>query len=160
MASALARTEHEVALVRRKSGGVVRFDRARSLFGAEFVHTTSRLSRDADPGAVPDPQLHSHLILFAAERTDGKLAAIESRRLYRTARENGAFYRAELAANLRELGLPIERRTGRGARTSSYVASPRSSPPAGPLAPRTSSGQRASFASATAASRGPGSSAR
>ncbi|MGA8745408.1 MAG: MobF family relaxase [Solirubrobacterales bacterium] len=116
VASALARTEREVALVRRKSGGVVRFERARSLLAAEFVHTSSRLAQDQEAGGIPDPQLHSHLVLFAAERTDGKLAAIESRRLYRSARENGAWYRAELAANLSELGLPIERRTGRGGR--------------------------------------------
>jgi conjugative relaxase-like TrwC/TraI family protein len=116
VASALARTELEVALVRRKSGGVVRFERAKSLLGAEFVHTSSRLAQDQEAGGIPDPQLHSHLVLFAAERTDGKLAAIESRRLYRSARESGAWYRAELAANLRELGLPIERRTGRNGR--------------------------------------------
>ena len=116
MAGALVRTEREVALVRRKSGGVVRFERAKSLLAAEFVHTSSRLAQDQVAGAVPDPQLHSHLIFFAAERTDGKLAAIESRQLYRSARENGAWYRAELAAALRELGVPIERRTGRGGR--------------------------------------------
>jgi conjugative relaxase-like TrwC/TraI family protein len=116
VASALARTEREVALVRRKSGGVVRFERAKSLLAAEFVHTTSRLAQDQEAGGIPDPQLHSHLVLFAAERFDGKLAAIESRQLYKTARENGAWYRAELAANLRELGVPIERRTGRNQR--------------------------------------------
>ncbi len=113
VASALARTEREVALVRRKSGGVVRFERAKSLLAAEFVHTSSRLAQDQEAGGIPDPQLHSHLVVFAAERTDGKLAAVESRQLYRSARENGAWYRAELAANLRELGLPIERRTGK-----------------------------------------------
>ncbi len=116
VASALARTEREVALVRRKSGGVVRFEPAKSLLAAEFVHTSSRLARDQDIGGVPDPQLHSHLIVFAAQRTDDKLAAVESRRLYRSARESGAWYRAELAANLRELGLEVERRTGRGER--------------------------------------------
>jgi conjugative relaxase-like TrwC/TraI family protein len=114
--SALERTEREVDLVRRRSGGVVRFERARSLLAAEFVHTSSRLAQDQEAGAVPDPQLHSHLLVFAAERDDGKLAAVESRRLYRSARESGAWYRAELAANLRELGLEIERRTGRGGR--------------------------------------------
>ena len=31
-----------------------------------------------------DPQLHSHVILLAAERLDGKLAAIESKQLYRS----------------------------------------------------------------------------
>jgi conjugative relaxase-like TrwC/TraI family protein len=116
VASALERTEREVALVRRKSGGVVHFERAKSLLAAEFVHTSSRLAQDQEAGAVPDPQLHSHLLVFAAERTDGKLAAVESRRLYRSARESGAWYRAELAANLRQLGLSLERRTGRGGR--------------------------------------------
>lgn len=116
VASALARTEREVELVRRRSGGVVRFEHARSLLGAEFVHTTSRLAAGQATGEVPDPQLHSHLVLFAAERADGSLAAIESRRLYHSARENGAWYRAELAANLGELGLPIELRTGRHGR--------------------------------------------
>lgn len=116
VASALARTEREVALVRRKSGGIVRFERADSLLAAEFVHTSSRLAHDQDAGGVPDPQLHSHLIVFAAQRADGRLAAVESRRLYRSARENGAWYRAELAANLRQLGLEVERRTGRAER--------------------------------------------
>jgi conjugative relaxase-like TrwC/TraI family protein len=55
VASALARTEREVALVRRKSSGVVRFERARSLLGAEFVHTSSRLAQDQEAGGMPDP---------------------------------------------------------------------------------------------------------
>ncbi len=71
VASALARTEREVALVRRRSGGVVRFERAKSLLAAEFVHTSSRLAQDKEAGGVPDPQVHSHLVLFAAERYDG-----------------------------------------------------------------------------------------
>jgi len=116
VASALERTEREVALVRRKSNGVVRFERAKSLLAAEFVHTSSRLAQDQEAGGIPDPQLHSHLVVFAAERVDGKLAAVESRQLYKSARENGAWYRADLAANLRELGVPIERRTGRNER--------------------------------------------
>ena len=116
VASALARIEREVALVRRKSGGVVRFERAKSLLAAEFVHTTSRLAQDQEAGGIPDPQVHSHLVLFAAERLDGRLAAIESRQLYRFAREGGGWYRADFAAELSQLGLPIERRTGRGGR--------------------------------------------
>ncbi len=116
MASTLARIEREVALVRRRSGGVVRFERANSLLAAEFVHTTSRLAQDQEAAPVPDPQVHSHLVLFAAERIDGRLAAIESRQLYRYAREGGGWFRADLAAELSQLGLPIERRTGRGGR--------------------------------------------
>jgi hypothetical protein len=86
--------------------------KAKSLLAAEFVHTSSRLAQDQQAGGIPDPQLHSHLILFAAERKDGKLAAIESKQLYRSARENGAWYRAELAHYLARLGLRVDRRTG------------------------------------------------
>ena len=114
--SALERTEREVALVRRKTKGVVRFEKAKKLFAAEFVHTSSRLAQDQEEGGIPDPQLHSHVIVFGAEHHDGKLAAVESKQLYRAARENGAWYRAELAANLKELGLNIERRAGKGER--------------------------------------------
>jgi hypothetical protein len=109
VASALRRTEREVALLRRKTNGVVRYEKAKSLLAAEFVHTSSRLAQDQEAGGIPDPQLHSHLLLFAAERKDGKLAAIESKQLYRSARENGAWYRAELAHNLAQLGLQHSR---------------------------------------------------
>jgi len=116
VASALARTEREVTLVRRKTGGVVRFEKAERLLAAEFVHTTSRLTHDQEKEGIPDPQLHSHVVVFAAQRRDGKLAAVESRQLYKSARENGAWYRAELAASLQNLGLQLDRRTGKGER--------------------------------------------
>ncbi len=114
--SALERTEREVELVRRKSDGVVRFEQSRGLLAAEFTHTTSRLAQGQEAGGVPDPQLHSHVLVLAAERSDGRLAAVESRQLYRAARENGAWYRSELAANLQQLGLQVERQTGKGGR--------------------------------------------
>ncbi len=114
--SALERTEREVELVRRRSEGVVRFEKAQGLLAAEFTHTSSRLAQEQEAGGVPDPQLHSHVVVLAAERTDGQLAAVESRQLYRAARENGAWYRSELAANLGDLGLDVERRTGKGER--------------------------------------------
>ena len=116
VASALKRTEREVALVRRKTKGVVRFEKSKSLLAAELIHTSSRLAKDQERSGIPDPQLHSHVILLAAERKDGKLAAIESKQLYRSARENGAWYRAELAESLKSLGLTIDRRTGNGER--------------------------------------------
>ncbi len=116
VASALARTEREVALVRRKKDGRVRFEKAKRLLAAESVHTTSRLARDQQANGVPDPQLHSHVAVIAAERQDGKIAAVESRQLYLAAREGGAWYRSELAQELRQLGLGIERRTGKDER--------------------------------------------
>jgi len=114
--SALQRTEREVAVVRRKTGGVQRFETAKGLLSAEALHTTSRLAKDQETGAIPDPQLHSHIAVIAAERQDGVIAAVESRQLMLAAREGGAWYRSELAANLRELGVDIERRTGNGER--------------------------------------------
>jgi conjugative relaxase-like TrwC/TraI family protein len=114
--SALARTEREVALVRRKTNGVVRYERAKGLLAMESVHTTSRLAKDQDRHGIPDPQLHSHVAVIAAVRKDGVVAAVESKQLFRAAREGGAWYRAELAENLKQLGLRIERRTGNGER--------------------------------------------
>ncbi len=114
--SALQRTEREVALVRRKTNGHVAFETAKGLLATEVVHTTSRLGKDEDEHGIPDPQLHSHIVVIAAERRDGTLAAVESRQLMKAARENGAWYRSELAANLRELGVGIERRQGNGER--------------------------------------------
>jgi hypothetical protein len=67
---------------------------------------------------VPDPQLHSHVVVVAAQREDGRFAAVDSRELFRSQRVNGAWYRAELAHELRGLGVEVERRTGREGRTS------------------------------------------
>lgn len=46
VASTRARIERDVELVRRRENGVLRWERARSLVAAEFVHTASRLTRD------------------------------------------------------------------------------------------------------------------
>src|SRR3984957_17026884 len=116
VASTLKRIEREVALVRRKTDKVQRFEKAKGLLATEVVHTTSRLGKDQDEHGIPHPQLHSHIVLLAAERKDGVLAAIESKQLYRSARENGAWYRSELTANLQELGVGIERHQGNGER--------------------------------------------
>jgi conjugative relaxase-like TrwC/TraI family protein len=116
VASTLRKIERDINLVRRKTRGVVRFEKAQSLLAAESVHTTSRLSRDQDSSGIPDPQLHSHVAVIAAERLDGKIAAVESRQLYLAARETGAWYRSELAHNLQQLGLVIERRAGKDER--------------------------------------------
>lgn len=114
--STVQRIEKEVACVRRKTKNVQRFEKPKGLLATEVVHTTSRLGKDEDEHGIPDPQLHSHIMLLAAERKDGVLAAIESKQLYRSARENGAWYRAQLAANLHELGIGIERHQGNGER--------------------------------------------
>jgi conjugative relaxase-like TrwC/TraI family protein len=116
VAGAIARTERDVELVRTRVDGELRWERASRLLAAEFVHTSSRLTRDQERGGVPDPQLHSHVVVLGAERTDGRFAAVDSRELFRAARVNGAWYRAQLADGLRELGLEIRGGTGRDGR--------------------------------------------
>jgi conjugative relaxase-like TrwC/TraI family protein len=108
VASSLARIEREVEVVRRREAGVLRWERAQGLVAAEFVHTSSRLTRDQEADGVADPQLHSHLLVLAAQRADGGFAAVDSRELFRSARVNGAWYRAELAWELGELGLEVQ----------------------------------------------------
>ena len=112
----MARVERDVELVRRRRDGVLRWERARSLVRAEFVHTSSRLTRGQEGEGVPDPQLHSHVVVVAAERWDGRFAAVDSRELFRSARVNGAWYRAELAYSLGELGLDVRGRAGKDGR--------------------------------------------
>ena len=86
VASAVGRIERDVELVRRRMDGELRWERARSLVAAEFVHTSSRLTRDQERDGVPDPQLHSHVLVLAAERRDGSFGAVDSRELYRSQR--------------------------------------------------------------------------
>jgi conjugative relaxase-like TrwC/TraI family protein len=116
VAGAIARTERDVELVRTRVDGALRWERANSLLAAEFVHTSSRLTRDQERGGVPDPQLHSHVVVLGAERSDGRYVAVDSRELFRAARANGAWYRAELAEGLQQLGLEINSGTGRDRR--------------------------------------------
>ena len=116
VASAVRRIERDVALVRRRENGELRWETAKTLVAAEFVHTSSRLTRDQERDGVPDPQLHSHVVILTAQRQDGRFAAVDSRELFRSQRANGAWYRAELAHELRQLGLEVRGRTDRDGR--------------------------------------------
>ena len=116
VAGTIARVERDVELLRTRVDGELKWERAERLLAAEFVHTSSRLTRDQESGGVPDPQLHSHVVVLGAERTNGRFAAVDSRELFRSARANGAWYRAEFAAGLQDLGLEIRGRTGRDGR--------------------------------------------
>jgi AAA domain/TrwC relaxase len=87
-------------------------DKAVGVVATSWRHTTARAVADQ----VPDPQLHSHVLLHAAHRRDGRLVAIDSRTWLQHQREVGAAYRTELARELAGLGFSIERGTGRGER--------------------------------------------
>jgi hypothetical protein len=103
---------HVPMLRQRVDGSAVLHAKAVGVVGTSWRHTTARAVSDQ----VPDPQLHSHVLLHAARRRDGRLVAIDSRTWLQHQREVGAAYRTELAHELATLGFSLERGTGRGER--------------------------------------------
>lgn len=104
VASAVEYLRRRVPLtVERVDGGPVPAC-ASELHAAEFMHTTAR----GVSGELPDPQLHSHVVVMSVEREDGTIAAVRSRPAFAAAAEIGAYYRAQLATGLRALGYATE----------------------------------------------------
>jgi conjugative relaxase-like TrwC/TraI family protein len=99
-------------LRQRVDGSTVVHAKAIGVVATSWRHTTARAVADQ----VPDPQLHSHVLLHAAHRRDGRLVAIDSRTWLQHQREVGAAYRSELARELATLGFSVQRGTGRGER--------------------------------------------
>jgi conjugative relaxase-like TrwC/TraI family protein len=110
---AMAHLRETVPTVRRRYDGQVVEEHAVDLVAAEYRHTTAR---GVMVGDAPDPQLHSHVVVTSAIRDDGRLVAVASRPVFRSAREVGAYYRSALAHELAERGYEIERGTGKGGR--------------------------------------------
>jgi len=112
--AALAHATEYVPMVRRRvDKETVRRETPAELLASSWRHTTAR----AVAGRPPDPQLHSHVVLHGAvRRGDSKVVAIESRAWLVHQREIGAAYRAQLAAELGQLGFEVQAGTGRGGR--------------------------------------------
>jgi conjugative relaxase-like TrwC/TraI family protein len=103
----------QVPMVRHRADrDAVVHAKAAELIATSWRHTTARAVGER----VPDPQLHSHVLLHAAVRDDQRVVAIDSRSWFVHRRELGAAYRTELARELTALGFEIERGTGRGGR--------------------------------------------
>ena len=111
-----------VPTVRRRYGGQVVEEHAREVGAAEYRHTTAR---GVLAGDAPDPQLHSHVVITSAIRDDGRIVAVASRPLFRSAREVGAYYRSALAHQLTERGYHIEPGTGKQGRYFEIAGVPR-----------------------------------
>ena len=105
-------TRHVPMLRRRVAQDTVVHEKATGLVATSWRHTTARAVADQ----VPDPQLHSHVLLHGAIRRDGQVVAIDSRAWLTHQREVGAAYRTELARELNALGFAVQRGTGRGGR--------------------------------------------
>ncbi|HXA29335.1 MAG TPA: MobF family relaxase [Candidatus Angelobacter sp.] len=111
---ALRHIEQTVPVARRRiSEDEVVHEQVAGIIAARFRHHTSRITAEQhERGAVPDPQLHDHVVIANMARRAGpeaKWVAIDSRELYRVAAEAGGVYRAELAARLQQLGYGIQR---------------------------------------------------
>jgi len=104
--------QHVAMLRQRVDADTVVHAEAVGVVATSWRHTTARAVADQ----VPDPQLHSHVLLHAAHRRDGRLVAIDSRTWLQHQREVGAAYRSELARELATLGFSVQRGTGRGER--------------------------------------------
>jgi conjugative relaxase-like TrwC/TraI family protein len=102
-----------VPLVRRRYGAEVVEEPAKGLIAVEYRHTTARGVSGAQ---APDPQLHSHVVITSAVRSDDRIVAVASRPVFRAAGELGAYYRSALAQELAANGYPIQRGTGRDGR--------------------------------------------
>jgi conjugative relaxase-like TrwC/TraI family protein len=118
----IAHLTDTVPTVRRRSHGQVFEEPARDVVAAEYRHTTARGVLETD---APDPQLHSHVVITSAVRDDGKIVAVASRPIFRSARELGAYYRSSLAHQLQQRGYKVERGTGKHGRYFEIAGVPR-----------------------------------
>jgi conjugative relaxase-like TrwC/TraI family protein len=89
----------ERAQTRKKVKGESRVEDTKNLVVANFRHETSR---------ERDPQLHAHaLVLNLTRRSDGEWRALRNDEIVKATKYLGAVYRAELAAELQELGYAL-----------------------------------------------------
>jgi conjugative relaxase-like TrwC/TraI family protein len=119
---AVAHLIESVPAVRRSRGGQIFEEHAVDLVAAEYRHTTARGVMEGD---VPDPQLHSHVVVTSAIREDGRIVAVASRPIFRSAREMGAYYRSALAEELTQRGYAIDGGTGKDGRYFEIAGVPR-----------------------------------
>ncbi|MEO1092269.1 MAG: MobF family relaxase [Pseudomonadota bacterium] len=96
----LAKLERELILTRVKAHGTTSLEATGNMVAALFRHDMSR---------EKDPQLHTHAVIAnATRRADGRWQSLETKPLFRHAKELGQTYQAELAVRVRELGYAIE----------------------------------------------------
>ena len=93
------------AAARKKQAGLSFREHTGTLVTASFRHELSR---------AQDPQLHTHAIVMnLTRRADGEWRALSNEDMLKNVKMVGAFYRAELATEVRALGFEL-RETRRG----------------------------------------------
>ncbi|OPY67109.1 MAG: Multifunctional conjugation protein TraI [Syntrophorhabdaceae bacterium PtaU1.Bin034] len=100
VSAALQYAETNIAQCRMTQGGQTERVNTENLLIAKFAHDTSR---------ELDPQLHTHAVVLNVVQDPGsKWKALANENLYQNKMLLGQMYRAELAANLKELGYAVE----------------------------------------------------
>lgn len=74
------------------------------LVAAIFTHDTAR-----PVGGIPDPHLHSHVVVFNMTDGNGHVRATQPFEWYRIQRYLDAIYQSEMAVRVQELGYTLER---------------------------------------------------
>jgi conjugative relaxase-like TrwC/TraI family protein len=118
----VAYLRERVPAVRRRCDGEVVEERAKDVIATAYEHTTARGVSGAE---APDPQLHTHVVITGAVRTDDRFVAVASRPIFRAGRELGAFYRCALAQELVAEGYEVQQGTGRDGRYFEIAGVPR-----------------------------------
>lgn len=92
--------ERFIAGIKRSKNGTVK-EHAKGILAAFFTHFTSR---------ELDPHIHTHVVIpnFALSY-DGKIRALDSRKIYKYQKVIGALYRTQLARELISLGYSLEK---------------------------------------------------
>lgn len=99
--AALRYAEANLGGYRTTTEGETQAELSGNLVAARFDHD---LSREADP------QVHTHcVVLNMTQRADGRMRALDARPFYEQQKLLGAYYRAELARVVQELGYRIRR---------------------------------------------------
>lgn len=89
----------KLAVARKKEKGISFREHTNELVIASFRHELSR---------AQDPQLHTHnIVMNLTRREDGQWRALSNEEMLNNVKVIGAFYRAELAQNMKKLGYEI-----------------------------------------------------
>lgn len=100
VAKAMSYLQSDDGIISRRGKGGLELENSK-LVAAKFDHGTSR---------EQDPQLHSHVFTMnLAQRADGSFGTIQSAEIFKRKMSAGAVYRAELSAQLQQLGFSLER---------------------------------------------------
>lgn len=84
-----------------------------NVVGAAFNHLAAR---PADDGRLPDPQLHTHVVLLnMTRRPDGEWRSLDPRQIFGAQDLGSAIYRTELAREVQRLGYRIQVTAANGA---------------------------------------------